>query len=195
MPGPVFDMSSRWELEGNVSELAEILSDPLSLAEWWAPVFMRVELIDAGSGAGVGTSARFFTKGFMPHTFQFVAEIVKLDELKSIVIRTKGDFDGVCTIEIHNGYQNSVVDIRWRVEVYQPYLRMFLYPLKPLFIANHRWAMRHGRRGLQEEIYRRRGHGSSRKVKPTFPHNLSVLHNRFRWSKERLHSGGSRWQL
>jgi hypothetical protein len=44
----------------------------------------------------------------------------------------------------------------WRVSAKKPLLRNFSFVLKPLFEANHRWAMASGEESLKLELLRRR---------------------------------------
>src|SRR5207249_4543352 len=52
----------------------------------------------------------------------------------------------------------SVVDITydWRLRAEKPLLRNLSFLLKPLFEANHRWAMAQGEESLKLELARRR---------------------------------------
>lgn len=183
-----FEINSSWKLHGTVEEIAAILEDPLSLTRWWGPVFMKGELVSTGNSGLEGVTVRFFTKGLLPHTFQFTAQVARLDEAGEVVIRTWGDFDGVGHIAIEQCGSHVWVDVNWSVTVEQPYIRFLLAAFKPVFTANHRWAMRRGREGLQAEIARRRGLSGNRvakhRTKPTFPHNLAMLQRNFRWCRD-----------
>ena len=44
----------------------------------------------------------------------------------------------------------------WRLKAEKPLLRNLSFALKPLFEANHRWAMAQGERSLELELARRR---------------------------------------
>jgi hypothetical protein len=44
----------------------------------------------------------------------------------------------------------------WRVKAEKPLLRYISFLLKPVFAANHRWAMRQGEQSLQRELARLR---------------------------------------
>lgn len=179
-------MKSEWILDARKEEILRIFDDPLSLTRWWAPVFMRGELISGGENE-VGLTARFYTKGLLPHTFQFTARIDRLDERRELRILTWGDFDGHCCINLSEAGESARVRIRWRTVVHQPYIRSLVRLFKPVFVANHRWAMRRGCEGLQAEIWERRN--SNQKTvqpvaKPTFPHNLGLVQKRFSWTRE-----------
>jgi hypothetical protein len=48
------------------------------------------------------------------------------------------------------------VTFDWRVAADKPLLRRFSFLLRPLFEANHKWAMEQGRRSLELELERYR---------------------------------------
>jgi hypothetical protein len=48
------------------------------------------------------------------------------------------------------------VTFNWRIDARKPLLRMWSIIFKPLFAANHRWAMRQGEISLRRELDRRR---------------------------------------
>ena len=184
-----FDVVSTWVLDGSPEEIIQVFNDPMSLTRWWSTVFMRGEMISQGARDRVGLTARFYTKGLLPHTFQFTAAIEKVQGDSAMRIRTWGDFDGQGDISVTPVNDETHATIRWRVNVHQPYIRWLIYIFKPVFVANHRWAMRRGCEGLQAEIRRRRkavAPCETPHMRPTFPHNLTLLQDRFRWTRESL---------
>ena len=66
----------------------------------------------------------------------------------------------------------------WRVMADKPLLRRLSFLLKPLFSANHGWAMARGEESLKLEMARRRAASPEDAARipappgPTFPHNL-----------------------
>ncbi len=184
-----FRIASNWVVTATPEEVAEILSEPLAITRWWSSVFMDGELIEHGDELGKGCTVRLYTKGLLPHTFQFIARIIDSDAKSSIIVETCGDFNGRGEITLTPHGRKLHVHVLWTVDVKQPYIRPLLGLFKPIFIANHRWAMRRGRIGLTEEIRRRRFVRSGRRVPaprqaPTFPHNLAFIKNRFRWNSK-----------
>src|SRR5688572_30637698 len=95
-----FVLVSHWTLEADVDDVFDVIREPLSLTRWWPSVFMKAELIAPESSNLTGLKVRLFTKGLLPHTFQFTAEIVKAEPRGELDIRTRGDFDGVGTIRV-----------------------------------------------------------------------------------------------
>ena len=70
------------------------------------------------------------------------------------------------------------VSYDWRIKAGKPLIRAFSFLLKPMFSANHRWAMAMGEKSLLLELARRRALSSEEAARisqppgPTFPHNL-----------------------
>ena len=164
-----------------MSEVRAIVDDPLSIRDWWSAVFMDVHELNEGNENRDGYTVKCFTKGFLPHSFQFVARIKALtpDEM---TIETHGDFDGVGTIELSARDNATLVSVEWRVNVHQPYIRPLLRVFKPIFVWNHLWAMRQGRLGLGEYLQQRKlQHPTGPIQRPTFPHNLQIFQSPAKW--------------
>lgn len=192
--GRVFDLESRWHLDASIPEIYAVVRTPESLASWWSSVFMRAEFIEPGGPDLVGLTVRLYTKGLLPHTFQFAARVVKSDLRGAVEIEAWGDFIGRGEIRVRDAPGGVDIRIRWRVLVRQPYIRPLLRLLALVFAANHRWAMRRGREGLQAEIHRRRRHvisppGTAHQT-PSFPHNLGAVQRAFRWTRSPVRWSG-----
>ena len=67
-------------------------------------------------------------------------------------IEATGDFlgRGIWSIEKDGDGVNVIFD--WRLRTEKPLLRYLSFLFKPLFRANHRWAMARGQEGLQKEL-------------------------------------------
>src|SRR5947208_15620514 len=156
MPDSRYHFLTEWRVEGTCGEVADILGDPLALARWWPSVYLRVEEIVPPDARGVGRRVVLLTKGWLPYTLHWEFEVVESRYPHGFTIVAQGDFDGrgVWTFE-QNG---RFVDIRydWRLRAEKPLLRRLSFVLKPLFEANHRWAMARGETSLQLELLRRR---------------------------------------
>jgi hypothetical protein len=61
---------------------------------------------------------------------------------------------GIWTFEQEDKWVNVVYD--WRIRADKPLLKSLSFLLKPLFSANHRWAMSRGEESLKLELLRRR---------------------------------------
>jgi hypothetical protein len=147
---------SRWRVGGTCGEVADILGDPLALVDWWPSVYLRVEELRPADARGVGRRVRLRTKGWLPYTLRWEFEVVESNYPYGFVLVARGDFDGrgVWTFAQDGGSVDITYD--WRISAEKPLLRNLSFLLKPLFEANHRWAMAQGETSLRLELARRR---------------------------------------
>lgn len=145
-----------WKVPGTCGEVADILSDPLTLVRWWPSVYLNVEQVAPPGPGGVGRRVRLHTRGWLPYTLCWEFEVVQSNYPHGFTLDASGDFEGrgVWTL----AQDGPVVDViyDWRVRAEKPLLRRLSFALKPLFEANHRWAMAQGEQSLKLELRRRR---------------------------------------
>jgi hypothetical protein len=147
---------SRWRVVGTCGEVADVLGDALSLTRWWPAVYLRVDELRPPGAHGLGRRVRLETAGWLPYTLQWEFEVVESRYPYGFTIAAGGDFDGRGEwIFVQDGPH---VDITydWRLRAEKPLLRNLSFLLKPLFEANHRWAMARGEESLKLELARRR---------------------------------------
>ena len=179
-PKPDFEIVTKWKLDAHPEELTEIVLDPDQLQFWCPNVFMRGELVDRGDANGLGMTIRLHTKGWLPHSFFFIAKITALVPHQSMTISVQGDFNGAGYMDVSEVSPGKcVANLAWRVNVSQPYIRYFVRALKPVFVLNHLWSASQSRKLMQNEVLRRRNKSNAyAAVKPTFPHNIPGFMNR-----------------
>lgn len=145
-----------WRVPGTCGEVADILGDALALPRWWPSVYLAVEETAPPRTDGTGRRVRLHTKGWLPYTLVWEFEVVESRYPHGFAIAASGDFEGrgVWTI-VQNG---GAVDISydWRLRAEKPLLRNLSFLLRPIFEANHRWAMAQGETSLKLELERRR---------------------------------------
>jgi len=120
-------------------------------------VYLQVEEIEpANAQNGVGRRVRLLTKGWLPYKLRW--DLVVLDSAypHGITIAAMGDFEGTGIWTFRQ--DADVVDISydWKVRATKPLLRHLSFLLRPIFEANHRWAMTQGEDSLVLELARRR---------------------------------------
>lgn len=147
---------SRWRVEGTCGEVADVVGDPLSLARWWPSAYLDVWEVRPGDERGVGQRVKLHTKGWLPYTLKWGFEVVESRYPYGFSLVATGDFDGrgVWTFEQDGAFVNMTYD--WRLRAEKPLLRSLSFLLKPIFEANHRWAMLRGEESLRLELARRR---------------------------------------
>ena len=151
-----YQFLSRWRVDGTCGEVADVLGDPLALPEWWPSVYLDVQEVRPPDAHGHGRRVRLRTKGWLPYTIQWEFEEVESRYPYGFTLVANGDFEGrgVWTFEQDGPGVNLTYD--WRLRVEKPLLRNLSFLLKPLFEANHRWAMAQGEESLKLELRRRR---------------------------------------
>jgi hypothetical protein len=137
---------SRWHVAATREEVAAILADAESLPRWWDAVYLSVEREDDGV-------YRVRSRGWMPYTLDWRFERLHDDRPRRLSLRAWGDLQGTGEWEF---FESGLIVFVWRVRAEKPLLRWCSWLLKPLFQANHRWAMAQGQEGLRREVVRRR---------------------------------------
>jgi hypothetical protein len=147
---------SRWRVEGTCGEVADILGDPLALSRWWPSVYLSVDEIRPPDERGLGRRVALVTKGWLPYTIAWEFEVVESLYPSGFVIVANGDFDGrgEWTFVQDGSYVDVAYD--WKLRAEKPLLRNLSFLLRPIFEANHRWAMAQGEESLKLELLRRR---------------------------------------
>jgi hypothetical protein len=153
---------THWQVEGTCGEVADILGDPLRLSVWWPSVYLNVDEIEpAREENGIGRRVRLLTKGWLPYTLQW--ELVVLDSQypHGMTIAATGDFEGTGVWTFRQDGETVAITYDWQIRATKPLLRRFAFLLRPLFEANHRWAMAEGEKSLRLELARRRATSDS----------------------------------
>ena len=109
-----------------------------------------------GDAGGLGRTVAFHTRGWLPYTLRWQARLVEDRRPHGWTIAATGDLAGrgVWTLAQQGGL--AAIGYDWRIEVEKPLLKPLTPVLKPVYAANHRWAMARGLEGLRRELVRRR---------------------------------------
>ena len=151
-----YECLSRWRVEGTCGEGADVLGHPLALAQWWPSVYLAVDETRPPDAHGLGRRVRLHTKGWLPYTLRWEFEVTESRYPYGFTIVASGDVDGrgVWTFERDGSFVDIVYD--WRLRAEKPIVRSLTLLLKPVFEANHRWAMAQGEQSLKLELALRR---------------------------------------
>lgn len=143
-----------WRVESTIDEVSTILSDAADLVRWWPSVYLEVKVLEPGDERGLGKVVSLYTKGWLPYTLRWSFRVTEIRS-DGFTLVASGDFEGrgIWTFEQDGAWVNSTYD--WKIKVEKPLLRYFSFIMKPLFSANHRWAMAKGEESLKLEIARR----------------------------------------
>jgi hypothetical protein len=146
---------THWRVQSTVEEVADILSDAPDLARWWPSVYLEVKELEPGDENGVGKVVALYTKGWLPYRLRWQFRVTESDYPHSFAIEAWGDFEGrgVWTFVQDGDWVDITYD--WRIRAEKPLLRTLSFLMKPIFSANHHWAMTQGEASLKRELVRR----------------------------------------
>ncbi len=179
-----YQFVTRWVVPADREEVAAVLGDAGSLARWWPSVYLRVTELDPGDERGIGKVVDLWTKGWLPYTLRWRFRVTESDPPNGFALEASGDFVGrgvwrlaeaeapggpnPAGVEVPDGpgpardgappigiVPWTLVEYDWRIVAEKGLLRRLSFLLRPVFAANHRWAMARGEESLRLEIARR----------------------------------------
>lgn len=160
---------THWRVQSTVEEVADILSDAPDLARWWPSVYLEVKELEPGDENGVGKLVDLYTKGWLPYRLRWQFRVTESNYPHSFAIEAKGDFVGRGIWTFVQDGEEVAITYDWQIRADKPILRYLSFLLKPIFAANHRWAMDKGEESLVLELARRRATPTERARIPPPP--------------------------
>jgi hypothetical protein len=159
---------THWWVAGTADEVSAILGDPMALTVWWPSVYLDVREVEPQGAGGTGRVLDVFTKGWLPYTLRWRLTVTEPISPAGFAVAAVGDFVGTgrWTFTQHGPEVEAVYD--WRIRAEKPLLKRLTWLMRPIFSANHNWAMERGEESLQLELRRRRGIASASPPGPTF---------------------------
>ncbi len=150
---------THWRAAGTVQEVSDVLGNAADLTRWWPSVYLAVKELEAGGAGGVGRVVELDTKGWLPYTLHWYFRVTESRQPFGFSLEAWGDFEGLGVWTF--APSGNAVDITydWRIRAEKPLLRYLSFLMKPIFSANHRWAMARGEESLRAELGRRAGAG------------------------------------
>ena len=157
---------THWRVQGDVKEVADVLSDAPDLARWWPAVYLEVEETKPGDDEGIGKEVSLYTKGWLPYTLRWQFRVTESNYPHGFTLEAWGDFEGrgEWTLEQDGSWVNVTYD--WRLQAEKPLLRRLSFLLRPIFEKNHLWAMARGEESLRLELARRAAPEHQRRMMP-----------------------------
>jgi hypothetical protein len=160
---------THWRVPGTVDEVAEVLSDATDLPRWWPAVYLDVVETEPGDEDGIGKEVSLYTRGWLPYTLRWQFRVTESDYPHSFALESWGDFVGRGEWRLRQNGRFVDITYDWRIQAEKPLLRTLSFLLRPIFAANHRWAMARGEESLRLELARR-----AAKQQPADHHPLNV---------------------
>ncbi|MCZ2402057.1 SRPBCC family protein [Paenarthrobacter sp. Z7-10] len=156
-----YQFLSVWRVPGTPREVVDVLGDPLTLPRWWPSVYLDVHQVLPGAADGNGRTVDLYTKGWLPYTLRWTLTVTEPITESGFGLTAAGDLNGTGRWTFRADGPETVITYDWRVSAAKPMLRQLSWLMKPVFAANHRWAMLRGEESLHLELRRRRAAGSA----------------------------------
>ncbi|MCW1967320.1 MAG: polyketide cyclase [Anaerolineae bacterium] len=146
---------THWRAKSTLAEINDILGNATDLPRWWPSVYLDIAQLAPGDQNGIGRVISLFTKGWLPYTLCWQFRVTENRTPHGFSIEAWGDFvgRGIWTFAQDGDFVNITYD--WKIAAEKPLLRTFSFIMKPIFSANHEWAMRMGLISLELELRRR----------------------------------------
>jgi hypothetical protein len=152
-PAPTYRYVNHWRVLGPIDEVAAVLRDGSSYPRWWPAVYLAVEPL---ADQGHGERRRVRSQGFLPYVIEFVTRVVDERLPHGFSIEAEGEMQGRGDWQLAADGEWVDIVYRWQVTGNKMLWRTTSWALRPLFEANHTWAMRRGEESLRFELARRR---------------------------------------
>lgn len=151
-----YSFRTHWQVESTLEEVNAILSNAPDLARWWPSVYLDVQELAKGDVDGVGKVVSLYTKGWLPYTLRWQFRVTRNSYPHGFELEACGDFIGRGVWTFRQAGPTVEIEYLWEVMADKPLLRRLSWLFKPVFAANHHWAMRQGYESLLLELARRR---------------------------------------
>jgi hypothetical protein len=156
MSSHVYHFVSRWRVASTPGEVYEIIDNAADLTRWWPSVYLEVVEVEPGDARGIGKVFKLHTKGWLPYTLRWQFRVVEKVPPYRLELEAFGDLTGHGTWSFRPDGDHVEITYDWQIRADKSLLRYLSFLLKPVFAANHRWAMARGEESLRREIARRR---------------------------------------
>lgn len=147
---------TRWRVRATAEEVFAIISEPLEYPRWWPSVYLETVELRAAHFSGVGRCVLLHTRGWLPYTLRWESTVTDVKAPHLLAIRASGDFDGRGIWSIAEDGEYCDITFDWKLRAEKPLLAALSFAFKPMFEANHRWAMARGEESLVLELARSR---------------------------------------
>lgn len=155
MSDNAYHFITTWHVQSTVKEVTDVLGDAADLPRWWPSVYLEVKQLEPGDENGIGRVIDLYTKGWLPYTLRWKFRVSEVNP-KGYTLEAIGDFvgRGIWTFEQEGDQVKAVYD--WKISAEKPLLKRLSFLMKPIFSANHQWAMARGLESLKLELERRK---------------------------------------
>lgn len=156
MSSNAYRFVTHWQVQSTLEEVNAILGNATDLPRWWPSVYLAVQELAPGDANGVGKVISLYTKGWLPYTLRWQFRVTRNSAPFGFELEAFGDLVGRGVWTFRQAGPTVEIEYLWEVTADKPLLRRLSWLFKPVFAANHRWAMQKGYESLLLELARRR---------------------------------------
>ena len=132
-------------------------------------MYLEVRELEPAEAEGTGRVLDMFTKGWLPYTLRWTITITEPVSPSGFALAADGDFVGTGRWSFAQKGPEVAITYDWRILAAKPLLRRLTWLMRPVFSANHLWAMARGEESLRLELRRRRGTVAQSDIRPPGP--------------------------
>jgi uncharacterized protein YndB with AHSA1/START domain len=136
-----------WQLRAPLGDVWQAIVASEKWPSWWKGV-VRVEELDGGDEAGVGSRRRYVWRSKLPYTLAFDMETTVVEPMSRLEGRASGELEGTGDWEFSEADGVTTARYTWQVRTTQRWMNLLAPLLRPAFAWNHDYVMKSGAEGL-----------------------------------------------
>lgn len=146
-----YDFEAVWRIRAPVEPVWDAIYCYQEWPNWWRGV-ERAEQISPGGVNGVGGISSYTFKSALPYRLNFDVEATRVEPLRSMEGRARGDLDGTGRWQFSTEGDTTVVRCYWSVRTTSFWMNLFAPIARPIFAWNHKVIMDWGAEGLAKKL-------------------------------------------
>lgn len=147
-----YDFYDEWEISAPLALAWEAISDSAAWQKWW-PGLKSVNITRLNAGH-VGSQAALTWQSKSGYHLRHTVTITSVEPGQKIMFSSSGDLVGQGSWGFKDVAGKTTMPVKWHVQTTKPWMNIFSFILKPLFIANHSQLMKQGETGLNAYLNR-----------------------------------------
>jgi len=157
--GSEFSFRDRWEVDGQIEDVAQTLLDTDAISCWW-PQLAGVTVASAGGSNGTGRKFAARAIGFLPYELAIDFRVVGVRFPEQFRVELGGDLCGHGGGRLRQVGSRVEINFDLTVRAARPILNVLSFVARPALYAQHRWVMRQGELGLRKTMASRQRIGA-----------------------------------
>src|SRR5688572_14617275 len=154
-----YSFRDRWRVDGAIQDVADLFLNTAEIADWW-PQFSCVAIAEAGSPDGATRSFGARANGFLPYALVLDFRVTRVQFPQQFSVEVSGDLRGHGGGKLRQTGRHVEIDFDLTICAVRPLLHVLSLVARPALVAQHRWVMRQGERGLQNVLANRQSMGA-----------------------------------